>query len=109
MSERRPPWYGKGYSFFTNRDCEYFPCHPVPEGGEFNCLFCYCPLYMLGRECGGSYTYLPDGTKDCSRCQIPHRRENYGYITGKYRQIAAAMAAAEKEREEDETKRSGGR
>ena len=37
----RPAWYGKGYSFFTNTACEYFPCHPVPEGTEFNCLFCY--------------------------------------------------------------------
>ena len=40
--------------FFQNRECRYFPCHTgVPEE-EFNCLFCYCPLYTLGRKCGGN-------------------------------------------------------
>ena len=66
----RPAWYGKGYSFFTNTACEYFPCHPVPEGTEFNCLFCYCPLYVLGRDCGGNFTYLENGRKDCSNCLL---------------------------------------
>lgn len=90
-SEKRPEWYGKGYSFFANRDCEYYPCHDVPEGTEFNCLFCYCPLYMLGEECGGSFTYLEDGSKDCSRCLLPHGRESYGYITRQYQKIVESM------------------
>ena len=29
-------------SFFANKDCEYYPCHPGLK--EFNCLFCYCPM-----------------------------------------------------------------
>ena len=38
----------KQYAFMQNRACEYFPCHGgVPEE-EFNCLFCWCPLYTLG-------------------------------------------------------------
>ena len=52
MGEQKKYWEGKHFAFYTNKECEYYPCHPVPEGTEFNCLFCYCPLYMLGRKCG---------------------------------------------------------
>ena len=92
----RPAWYGKGYSFFTNTACEYFPCHPVPEGTEPNCLFCYCPLYVLGRDCGGNFTYLENGRKDCSKCLLPHRRESYGDIIRRYQDILGVMARQEK-------------
>ena len=54
MGEQKKYWEGKHFAFYTNKECEYYPCHPVPEGTEFNCLFCYCPLYMLGRKCGGT-------------------------------------------------------
>lgn len=91
QDEKRPDWYGKGFSFFSNTACEYYPCHAVPEGAEFNCLFCYCPLYMLGEACGGNFTYLENGIKDCSRCLLPHGREGYGYITQQYQKIVEAM------------------
>ena len=92
-------WQGKHYAFFCNRDCEYFPCHPGADPENFNCLFCYCPLYFLGRDCEGNFRYLPSGYKDCTNCAYPHRRESYGAITARYREIAARMAeldAAEK-------------
>ena len=41
------------YQFFQNRDCEFFPCHQGVRKEDFNCLFCYCPLYALGEDCGG--------------------------------------------------------
>ena len=69
--------------FFANRECEYFPCHPEADPERFNCLFCYCPLYLMGEKCGGNFTYTPGGIKDCSACLLPHRRENYSYIVGK--------------------------
>lgn len=90
-------WEGKAFSFFAHKECEYYPCHPVPEGMEFNCLFCYCPLYMLGRKCGGNFTYLENGIKDCSRCLVPHRRDSYGYIAGRFQEIAGEMARRERE------------
>ena len=65
------------YDFFQNRECEYFPCHEAADRENFNCLFCYCPLYALGDRCGGAFTYLENGIKDCSGCLIPHRQENY--------------------------------
>lgn len=66
--------------FMQNRSCEYFPCHEGIEPDDFNCLFCYCPLYALGEDCGGCFTYTVDGFKDCSMCLRPHQRENYGQI-----------------------------
>lgn len=58
---------------FTNRSCEYFPCHDIGNRDDFNCLFCYCPLYFI--ECSGNYTLLDDGRKDCSKCILPHLGE----------------------------------
>ena len=74
-------------SFFRNYECVHFPCHKVESSEDFNCLFCYCPLYALGDQCGGSFTYLPNGIKDCSNCLRPHRRENYGDICEMLNQV----------------------
>ena len=71
------------YDFFQNSACEYFPCHKCANTENFNCLFCYCPLYALGDKCGGNFTYTKDGIKDCSGCLIPHRRENYEKVMEK--------------------------
>ena len=68
------------YDFFQNRECDYFPCHKGADPETFNCLFCYCPLYALGEDCGGNLTYTEDGIKDCSNCLRPHRKECYGDI-----------------------------
>ena len=57
----------EGFDFFQNRACEYFPCHKRVADEDFNCLFCYCPLYLLGDECGGNFEYLPNGIKNCSK------------------------------------------
>ena len=71
------------YRYFQNKDCEYFPCHQGAKEENFNCLFCYCPLYALGDRCGGNFTYTENGIKDCSRCLFPHRKENYDKIMEK--------------------------
>ncbi len=68
------------YDFFQNKSCEYFPCHPNADPENFSCLFCYCPLYALGENCGGNFTYTESGFKDCTSCLRPHKRENYGDI-----------------------------
>ena len=82
--------------FFQNRDCEYFPCHAGIDPALFSCLFCYCPLYALGRSCGGNFRYLENGVTDCSGCLIPHRRENYDLIAGRFDQIVALMKDVDK-------------
>ena len=89
MSEQKNEWAGKHYACFTNRECEYLPCHAAADPEHFNCLFCYCPLYALGKKCGGNPQYFGD-IKDCSACTFPHRPENYGRVIAKFQEIVAA-------------------
>ena len=83
------------YKFFQNRECEYFPCHAGADKENFNCLFCYCPLYALGRSCGGAFRYTGGGVKDCSACLFPHCRENYDRVTARFQEIVERMRALE--------------
>lgn len=64
------------YKHFANKKCEYYPCHNTKK---LNCLFCFCPLYSF-RNCGGNYSTLENGIKDCSDCLIPHSDSGYEYI-----------------------------
>lgn len=66
--------------YFANTACPYFPCHQGADPNDFNCLFCYCPLYALGKECGGTFCYTGEGIKDCSRCLLPHRKEYFDHV-----------------------------
>jgi len=70
------------YKFNQNAQCEYFPCHKGVEKDAFNCLFCYCPLYMLKDECGGNFV-MNHGVKDCSGCTKPHQKDSYDFIMSK--------------------------
>lgn len=69
------------YKYFKNTDCKYFPCH---KGllDDFNCLFCYCPMYSMP-NCPGSKNYIEKNgrkIKVCTDCTFPHRPENYDKI-----------------------------
>lgn len=61
-----------GTRFFSNRACAHFPCHAGVDPDEFNCLFCYCPLYALGPTCGGDFHYNEKGYKVCTDCTRLH-------------------------------------
>lgn len=63
-----------------NAKCEYFPCHKINAEEEFNCMFCYCPLYALKEGCGGNFKYNEKGIKDCSDCTIPHGKQGYEHV-----------------------------
>ncbi len=83
--ENTPFMEQKKYSFFQHRECEFFPCHKTAAEEDFNCLFCYCPLYALGENCGGNFRFTESGVKDCSGCMIPHKRgAGYDYIMGRF-------------------------
>ncbi len=73
------------YKYFSHKECEFFPCHKESDGKDFNCLFCFCPLYLV-KACGGAYTYTETGTKDCSHCLFPHKKENYGRIMARLKE-----------------------
>lgn len=77
---------GPHYKYVQNSKCEYFPCHNVKDSEQFNCLFCYCPLYMLKDKCGGNFVYS-SGIKDCSKCIIPHSPGGYEYIMNKMEEV----------------------
>ena len=76
------------YRFFQHTRCEYFPCHTGIEESDFNCLFCYCPLYALGEACGGSFSYTDHGVKDCSSCTFPHEKANYEAVIARFPELA---------------------
>ncbi len=81
----------RNYAYFSHAECEFFPCHEHADRRNFNCLFCYCPLYPLGTQCGGAFVILPNGTKDCSACLFPHLRENYDAVIERYSEICSKM------------------
>ena len=68
------------YKYFENKKCKYFPCHKY--NGDFNCMFCFCPMYKLD-NCPGNPSYIERGDKnimDCSNCVFPHIPDNYDKI-----------------------------
>jgi len=69
---------GDNFRFFRNANCFYFPCHETEDDKEFNCQFCYCPLYFFP-DCGGRPT-LRGKVKDCSQCDKPHRPDGYEHV-----------------------------
>ena len=83
-------------SFFQNRECEYFPCHKTECPEDFNCLFCYCPLYALGENCGGNFRYNEKGIKDCSNCLFPHGRGSGEGIAKRFPELAELAKLKEK-------------
>jgi Zn-finger protein len=70
------------YKFFENKTCEFYPCHFEGQ----NCLFCYCPLYWIPIDCGGTYTILKGGMKDCHKCTLPHRKDGWDIIQKKLKE-----------------------
>lgn len=76
------------YKFFVNKKCEYFPCHKMLKLENFNCLFCFCPLYMLGDKCGGNIRYTETGIKSCAECILPHVKDiGYNHIMSKMKEV----------------------
>ena len=89
----------ESYRFVQNKSCQYFPCHERIDPDQFNCLFCYCPLYMLQEECGGQFRYKY-GVKVCTDCTLPHWPKGYDIILK--RLSAYIQKEKEKRNENDE-------
>ncbi|MGI6766198.1 MAG: cysteine-rich small domain-containing protein [Lentihominibacter sp.] len=82
--------------FMQNRNCKYFPCHECSNPDSFNCMFCYCPMYMLGEKCGGDFTYTDQGIKDCSNCTILHDKDAHHLVKSKFMLITAYAGRKER-------------
>lgn len=82
---------GANYKFMQNKKCEYFPCHKGIKEEDFNCLFCFCPLYLVA-ECGGNprWKSTDDGqVKDCSNCLRPHQPGAYENVLNAFKVLTA--------------------
>ncbi len=90
------------YSFFQHKECEFFPCHKTDRPEDFNCLFCYCPLFGLGDRCGGNFRYTDKGIKDCSQCLVPHGRKSYSYIISRFPEMMEVARRRETPREQND-------
>lgn len=77
---------GEKYKFIQHKECEFFPCHKGVDVEVFNCLFCYCPLYLLKNECGGNFA-IDHGIKNCSGCTKPHGADSYEFIMSKIKLV----------------------
>lgn len=73
------------FNYFQNVDCRFFPCHDTVPKADFNCLFCYCPLYHYA-DCGGTYRISEHNVKDCSKCTRNHDKDSWKYVVGRLRQ-----------------------
>lgn len=71
--------------WFRNDDCEYYPCHIGIDHDSFSCKYCFCILFHID-DCGGKFSILPNGMKDCSDCKFPHQKENNDIIINKIRE-----------------------
>ena len=88
----------EGASFFQNRACPYFPCHEGLPLEDFNCMMCYCPLYLLGDGCGGDFVYLEDGIKSCVSCTRPHDPDRWDEMM---KMCGKVVSLARKDRRQD--------
>ncbi|MFR6561455.1 MAG: cysteine-rich small domain-containing protein [Eubacterium ventriosum] len=85
-------WEEKEFSYFSHRKCEFFPCHKNADGNNFNCLFCYCPLYTLGDKCGWRILGIwIMGLRIARDCLYPHFKENYGKVVERFSEIVKSM------------------
>lgn len=68
---------------------------------DFNCVFCYCPLYALGEHCGGNFRYTDKGVKDCTNCIKPHKKENYEAVIEKLKLVIEMTRRKENNEKEE--------
>jgi Zn-finger protein len=62
------------YKYFSNPECEFYPCHTVLRVEDFSCIHCFCPLFPV--DCW-------DEKKNCKECVYPHIASNYEPIIAK--------------------------
>ena len=83
------------YKFFAHRQCEFFPCHKGADPDRFNCLFCYCPLYLVP-DCGGDFTRL--GTKTAAAAFCPTTRTGTTRLSGPCRKKFSSLLTKNSQR-----------
>jgi Zn-finger protein len=74
----------QSYKFFQNKQCVYFPCHKGISTDKFNCMYCFCPQYLI-KDCIGKPKWVGhfNKIKDCSNCLVNHGPNSYEAIVEK--------------------------
>ena len=72
----------ENYKFVQNKACEYFPCHKTSDPENFNCLFCFCPLYMLKQEQSIANIKETGDERSVTKGVITSRKNNAGRPRG---------------------------
>ena len=67
---------------------------PIRRGNAIPAAPCGCICWAERAE---MLHHLENGVKDCSKCLIPHQRDNYGYLAGRFQEIAGEIARHEQE------------
>ena len=82
------------YQFFNHAACEVLPLPRHAGRGAQLPLLPSARSTRSGPACGGNYRYVGErgDIKDCSACTLPHRRENYDYLMGRYAEIQRLAA-----------------
>ena len=92
QERRKEPWRnhtGKAKNTLTSATKTVSIFRAIKEQIRRTSIVCSAiVLYALGDKCGGNFRFTESGIKDCTECKLPHRRENFGYVTGKYSELA---------------------
>ena len=84
------------FSFSSNKAWERYPCRSMRKG--WNSAACSAIVRCIcWAERAEMLHHLENGVKDCSKCLIPHQRDNYGYLAGRFQEIAGEIARHEQE------------
>ncbi|WP_366485912.1 MULTISPECIES: cysteine-rich small domain-containing protein [Oscillospiraceae] len=87
---------GRTFSFSSNKAWERYPCRAMRKG--WNSAACSAIVRCIcWAERAEMLHHLENGVKDCSKCLIPHQRDNYGYLAGRFQEIAGEIARHEQE------------
>ena len=72
-----------------DKTCKHHLCHKGIDEKDFDCMLCYCPLYLI--ECAGNFKIIKrgknKGKKDCSDCVFPHTTGGKRYVLRRLKQI----------------------
>ena len=68
-------WEDKEYAYFSHKKCEYFPCHKGADPETLTVCSAIARFMPLEHKCGGNFKYNEKGFKDCTNCQLPHKKK----------------------------------
>ena len=93
QERRKEPWRshtGKAKNTLTSATKIVSTFHAIKEQIRRTSTVCSAIVLYMHWEINVVviFRFTESGIKDCTECKLPHRRENFGYVTGKYSELA---------------------